>query len=149
MIFEPAIVHTIIVLCIFALLVVKTSFPSYTYMFVFIILSMQLFLVYTSYSTNYQHEEHFYDDALATLHTIDTSSMQKLLSIPTVIKSNISEGIQTLIDNGNSNDKVDVIQASDSQYKDIDVRKAYKHINYFLEKVKHFDTSIYETIVPS
>jgi hypothetical protein len=136
-------VHALIVVSILLLILIKHEFSLVNYVFVLVILCTQLFLVRTSYACRMEQ----FEDGVSKFRKVDTDSMSKLYGLPLQIKTHISGGIQTLIDNMKANNPVSLIQSSDAQYSDERVRKQYKYVNYMLEKIKLFDAKIYSEIV--
>lgn len=130
------------VLALVAFLVIfKVKLGAFTYFVLVTLLVTQL--VYVSMRLDL---EPFDDDATAlTLHKLDTESMGNLTKLPTQIKNDVVPGIQQLIDNSKSNEEIAMIYPKD--YPDDNVRIAYKHIDYLLEKIKLFSIDIYNALM--
>jgi hypothetical protein len=80
---------------------------------------------------------------------LDTESISKLQKLPQKVSTNINSGIQDLIDSTKGDIDTTTLLPENKKYKDENIRKIYKHIDYFLEKVKIFDKNIYNVIVPT
>lgn len=137
------IVHWIIVTLVFILIMIKYEFSTHVYFTLLLILSLDLFFVYTKYK---QHKTEQFEET--TLHPLDTVGMKKVFEIPGIIQDNVVDGVQTMIDSTSADDEMSTIYDTNDRYKDVQVRKAYKHIDYLLEKIKRFDSKIYESMVP-
>jgi hypothetical protein len=138
-------VNYLVVLCICALLLTKAQFKAYTYTFVLVLLMIQLFLVYTDHKLRIER----FEEAAGTLETLDSTSAKRLIEIPKVIKTDVNDGIQALIDSTTSEDETSILYEKNVKYADSTVRKQYKHIDYLLEKIRIFNPVIYNTIVPT
>lgn len=136
--------HLFIVSSVFLLLVIKMDFSWGIYVFVLALLSVQLYLVYTENKVITREE--FEDSGNTNIHPLDFTGMKQLTSVPEKVAAHVNDGIQSIIDVSKSHDNF--VNLDVTKYPDIRVRLAYKHIDYLLEKIKLFDSAIYEALVP-
>lgn len=144
-------IHLFVVVSILALVLIRTEFPGYLYAFVLALLFVQLFLVYTDHTKRQVVGETYVDPSTDgySVHPLDVSGMTKLTTLPDRIKADVSEGIDELIAVSASQDSYIMLDTNDPKYADQETRKAYKHIDYFLEKLHLYDGDIYEAVVPA
>lgn len=140
----------LIVILTLYLIMVKYDFSVFIYTSLLLVLMIELFFVYNKYKKNCL--EMFEDTKVAPtateLHTLDTIGMSKLWKIPGVVQTNVVGGVQAVIDSTSSDDEMATLYDTNSKYKDAELRKSYKHIDYLLEKIRLFDSKIYEALVP-
>jgi hypothetical protein len=86
---------------------------------------------------------------LKCCNSLDTTKLVKLTKVPNIIKNNVNEGIEELIQTSKNKDESSFLVPQNTKYVDENVRKQYKHIDYLLEKIRLFDDDIYKVLVPS
>jgi hypothetical protein len=110
---------------------------------------VQLFFVYKHYSIT---TAEFFEDTpenLKCCKTLDTATMSKLIGVPGTVTKHVNSGVQDLIDSAKSKDEYALLAPQNTKYKDENVRKEYKHIDYLLEKLKSYDENVYNKLVPN
>jgi hypothetical protein len=146
------------IVLILVLIVIKYKFPPHTYYIICIILIGQLFFVYTKNNT---YNSETFEEVIQTslidqispelkcCNKIDTEKLAKLTKVPSIVKNNVNDGIQELIESTKGKEESATLEAQNTKYTNPKVRKDYKHIDYLLEKIKLFDHDIYSAIVPT
>jgi hypothetical protein len=86
---------------------------------------------------------------LKCCNPLDTSKLVGLTKVPNIIKNNVNEGIEELIQTSKNKDESSFLVPQNTKYVDENIRKQYKHIDYLLEKIRLFDHDIYKVLVPS
>lgn len=140
--------HLVLVFII-AVFILTKAVPTtnlIVFLMMFMILSVQMYFIHTS--QNQKLESFDETDSIIKLKDLDLTHVRKLGELPNVTKKNINEGLDAVIASTSGKGEFSSLYESTARYKDENVRKAYKHIDYFLEKVKLYDDQLYESLVP-
>lgn len=138
-------VHIFIVLSVTVLVLIKFNMTMSMFLTLFGMLSIQLYMVYYNYCVHVK--EHFSD--IPSLHNFDKQALEKLYTIPHDAQLLVSSGLDALIATTSSKTESTILSERNKNYEAESIRKEYKHIDYFLEKLHVFDANIYESLVPN
>lgn len=116
-----------------------------TFVIYVLLLSSQLALVYTELLQ--KNKEDFRENI--ALQSFDANGLEKLVDLPNKMTQPISSGLDLMIETTSGKSEYANIYDNMKLYKSMQLRKEYKHIDYLLEKIKVFDKSIYNAIVPN
>lgn len=110
------------------------------------VLMAQVFVVY--YNPTYFELFAEGQKDTVVVKALDVESLRKLVRIPLESGKKVTEGIDAVIETTSGKGDFASLYESTPRYKEEDVRKKYKHIDYMLEKTRLFDKEIYDKIVP-
>jgi hypothetical protein len=136
---------TLIVIFIILILLKYGTESNFTFAIYLFLLTSQLTLLHLELEQKKQ--ENFKDNI--TMQSFDAGGLQKLVELPNKMTQPISSGLDLMIENTSGKTEYSNIYSNMKNYKDINRRKEYKHIDYLLEKIKVLDKNIYATLIPN
>lgn len=132
-----------------AIFILTKMVPTANIIVFIIMLSILITQMYMIQKDKIINLENYEESEVLKIKDLDLTHVKKLGDLPNVTKRNINDGLDAIISSTSGKGEFTSLYESTERYKDEGVRKAYKHIDYFLEKLNLFDGKIYDVIVPN
>lgn len=142
-------IHLILIFIFMILILLKCGSESnITFLTYLFLLISQLSLLY--FELERKRNEQFNENGGdVKIQEFNKNFLWKLVDLPKRISQPISSGLDVMLESTTGKSEYSNIYQNMHQYKDANLRKQYKHIDYVLEKIKVLDKNIYNQIVPN